>query len=218
VEHQRNARLHIEHAGASKFVVHNPAWHIRQRAQWVYGVVVAKQQNRLTAGFSGEINLKVIAEIVGAVNSGLAPHGSKPFGDGFRDSIYGRFIVTGRFDFDQLADGRDNPVAPSLKVGKPRLGLKTLDGTANDGRCFVGLHARLALALPILLSASEYTISRSRSPYLLRFFEKSRPRSDPNLQNGYAPALGPDRAVPPPEVMAPEIALRCLRQHFVFFL
>src|SRR5208283_5074307 len=95
---------------------------------------------RLTAGLSSEINLEMIAEILDAVDSHPASKDSKFPGDGFRDSIHGRFVVTGRFDLDQLADARDNLIAPLLEVVKPRLRLQALDRAADDGRCLVGFH------------------------------------------------------------------------------
>jgi hypothetical protein len=37
--------------------------------------------------------------------------------DGLRHAIYGGFVVAGRFDFDQFADGRDDRIAPLIEVG-----------------------------------------------------------------------------------------------------
>jgi hypothetical protein len=37
--------------------------------------------------------------------------------DGLGDAIYGAFVVAGRFDFDQFADGRDDRITPLVEVG-----------------------------------------------------------------------------------------------------
>ena len=41
--------------------------------------------------------------------------------DGLRNFVHGGFVVAGRLDFDQLADGRDNLVAALVEIGKTTL-------------------------------------------------------------------------------------------------
>jgi hypothetical protein len=64
VEHQGDARFHVEDAGAGQFVTHDLAGHGGERAERVDGVVMAQQQHGPGGGLAGKIYLQVIAEVV----------------------------------------------------------------------------------------------------------------------------------------------------------
>ena len=72
--------------------------------------------------------------------------------DRLRNPVDGRFVVAGRFDFDQLADGRDDLVAALAEIGKTTLRfgtrlsrVKLLRNIAPD------VTSRLSLIRPIQL-------------------------------------------------------------------
>ena len=71
VEHQRDAGLHIEDAGARQFVVVGAARHGGERAERIDSVVVTEQQDRLSR-LAAEVHLEVIAEVFRLVNPNLA--------------------------------------------------------------------------------------------------------------------------------------------------
>jgi hypothetical protein len=58
VEHERDAGLHVEHAGAVEAVVGDVAGHGGERAERIDGVEVAEEENRLPALAS--LNLALI--------------------------------------------------------------------------------------------------------------------------------------------------------------
>ena len=68
-----------------------------------------------------EVDLQVIAGVVRWVGSRFAAELGKFMRDDFRNAIHGGFVVAGRFDFDQFADGRDNLVAALVEIGKTAL-------------------------------------------------------------------------------------------------
>ncbi len=120
VEHQGDARLHIEDAGSSQPVVHCAAGHGGERAQRIDGVVVAEQQHRLR-GFAGEVHLQVIAKVFRGMDVHFTAEPGKFMRDGVRNFVHRGFVVAGRFDFDQFADGRDNLVAALAEISKTAL-------------------------------------------------------------------------------------------------
>ena len=67
VEHQRDARLHVEYARPPQAPVAGPARHRGKCAQRINRVVVTEQQHRFLLRFAGEINLQMIANIGGPV-------------------------------------------------------------------------------------------------------------------------------------------------------
>ena len=59
---ERNARFHIEHAGAEEQAIFNFARHIGKRAQRINGIKMAEQKNGIAAA-ADEVNLQMIAKI-----------------------------------------------------------------------------------------------------------------------------------------------------------
>ena len=120
MEHQCDAGFHIEDAGAGQFVAVGTARHGGERAQRVDRVVVTEQQDRLTR-LAGEVRLQVIAEVFCLVNPDLAAELGKFLGNRLGDAVDSGLVVAGRFDFDQLADGRYDFVAALVEIGKATL-------------------------------------------------------------------------------------------------
>ena len=81
VEHQRDAGLHVEHAGAVQAAVGDVAGHGGERAQRIDGVEVAEQQDGLGFFASGEIDLQVVAEVFGAVHARASAEGLESSGE-----------------------------------------------------------------------------------------------------------------------------------------
>ena len=142
MEHQGDAGFHIEDAGPSQFVAHGAAWHGSERPQRIDGVVMAEQQHRLGVGIASEIDLQVIAKVFRLVDPQLTAELGESVRDGLRSAVRGGFVVAGRFDFDQLADSRDDLVAALAKIGQT-----TLRFGAGLRGCFSGnrFHDRLSL-------------------------------------------------------------------------
>jgi hypothetical protein len=65
----------------------------------------------------------MIAKVVCLVEAyiDLAAELGKFLRDGLREAVRGGFVVAGRFDFDQLADGRDDRIAAVAEVSKTTL-------------------------------------------------------------------------------------------------
>src|SRR5208337_2029380 len=83
VEHERDAGLHVEHAGAVQAAGGGVAGHGGERAQGIDGVEVAEEEDGLelfpcwiaSLIWSREIDLQVVAEVFGAVNMGVSAYG-----------------------------------------------------------------------------------------------------------------------------------------------
>src|ERR1700687_13758 len=121
VDDEGDARFHVEDAGSSQLVAHGAAWHSGERAQRIDGVVMAEQQHRLRSGLAGKIHLQVIAKVFRWMNASFTAELGEFLRDGLRDAVHGGFVVAGRFDFNQLTDGRDDLVAALVEVGKTTL-------------------------------------------------------------------------------------------------
>lgn len=122
MEHERDSGLHVEDAGASEFVVHYAAGHRRQRAEGIDGVVVAEQEHRLGGGLAGEVGLEMVAEVLSWVNLYDGAEGGKFGGNHVAEGVHGGFVIAGRLDFNQFADGRNDLVAPLSEISEAALG------------------------------------------------------------------------------------------------
>ena len=111
----------IENARPRQFVADDLAGHGGERSQRVYRVVVAEQKQWFGSAITGKVNLQVIAKFLRRVKPRFASEQGKFPGDGLGDPIDGRFVVAGRFHFDQLADGCDDPIAAVVEVCKTAL-------------------------------------------------------------------------------------------------
>ena len=79
VKHERDARLHVEHAGPVQATVCDVTRHGRKRSQRIDGIEMAEQQNRLdlfsSVEIAAEIDLYIIGELVGAVHMRASAQG-----------------------------------------------------------------------------------------------------------------------------------------------
>ena len=85
---------------------------------------MAEQQYRLAARFAREIDLQMIAEIGGTMDTDLSAERGELLRDGLGQTIHCGLFVAGRFDFDQLADRRDDLLASFLEIGEAALGFR----------------------------------------------------------------------------------------------
>jgi hypothetical protein len=76
---------------------------------------VAEQQDRLR-GPAREIHLEMIAEFLGSMKTDFTTESGKFLGDSSSDAIDSRFVIAGRFDLDEAANGRDNVVAALAEI------------------------------------------------------------------------------------------------------
>jgi len=76
----------------------------------------------------------MIAKVVRLVdaNIDLAAELRKFLRDGLGEAVGGGFVVAGRFDFDQLADGRDDRVAALFEIFKAEIRQATLRFGARE--------------------------------------------------------------------------------------
>src|ERR1039458_4513605 len=108
---------------------------------------MAEQQHSLGSGLASEaeVDLQVIAKIFrwmdAYVDLDLAAELGKFMRDGLRNAVHGGFVVAGRFDFNQLTDGRDNLIAALVEIGKT-----TLRFGAGMHRCLSG--SRIQRTIP----------------------------------------------------------------------
>jgi hypothetical protein len=121
VENERYARFHIENAGPGQFVVLDAAGHFAKCAERIDGVIVAEQQQRLP-GLASEVDLQMITSFFGSVEADFSAQARKFLRHDFGKTVDGGFVVTGRFDFDELTDHRDDRVLTVGEISKTALG------------------------------------------------------------------------------------------------
>jgi hypothetical protein len=115
-KHQRYPGFHIEDARAAEPAVIDLARHSRKRCQWINSVEVAQKQDGLGVCGSGEIDLEVVSEIFGAMQLRVATDEGKLLRDKSAHAVGGGFVVAGRFDFDEFANGLKECVLAGLEV------------------------------------------------------------------------------------------------------
>jgi hypothetical protein len=85
---------------------------------------VAEQEHGL-GGTSSEVDLQMTAKRFLPMKSDFAAQLRKFFCDGFGHPVDCDFIVTGRFDFDQLANGRNHRVSAFSEIRETSLCFRT---------------------------------------------------------------------------------------------
>src|SRR5579862_204868 len=104
IKHQRDSRLHVEHAGTVQAAIRDMATHLGKRAQRIYRVEMAKQENGLYAWLAGKINLDVVRMLFSSVYCGSATDRSEFVRQDRSHMVAGSFAIAGGFDFNELTD------------------------------------------------------------------------------------------------------------------
>jgi len=81
---------------------------------------MAQQQNGL-GRVATEIDLQVAAKLLLPVETDLSAKLRKLLRDSFGHAIDGGFVVAGRFDFNQIADGRNHRFSAFAEIGETAL-------------------------------------------------------------------------------------------------
>lgn len=115
-DHQRDAGLHVESAGAMQAAIGDATRHVSQSAQRINRIEMAKQENGLVSRVAGEIDLHVVGVFVGAVNPGTSAEGFESGGEQCAHAVAGEFAVAGRLDLDKFADRLDERVVARLEI------------------------------------------------------------------------------------------------------
>ncbi len=136
IEHESDARFHVEHAGTVHAALGDVAGHGGESAKRIYGVEVAEKQNRLELFAAGKVDLNAVRIVVGLVDAGVAAHGLEASGEEGAHAIGSRLVVAGGFDFYELADRLDDLFLARFKVaqalGPDGIGLEGL-GSGSRG-------------------------------------------------------------------------------------
>src|SRR5580700_11684035 len=80
IQHESDARLHVESARSPEAPIADAAGHGSERAERIHRIVVPEQQYGLLLGFAREVDLEMIAEIGDAVELGPASAGGEFLG------------------------------------------------------------------------------------------------------------------------------------------
>jgi len=107
---------------------------------------VAEQQHRLP-GLASEVDLQMITTFLDSVEADFSPQARKFLCYGFGKTVDGGFVVTRRFDFDELADHRDDRVLTVGEISKTALGF---DARAKSLFSRNAIHALVLRAKAIL--------------------------------------------------------------------
>jgi RNase P/RNase MRP subunit p29 len=104
VQHERDAGLHVENAGAAEASVFDFAGHVRQSAQGINGIVVAEEQDRLAICLAGEVDLQTVAKVVAAVESSSSAKHFELGREECGDVVDRWFVVAGGLNLDEFAN------------------------------------------------------------------------------------------------------------------
>lgn len=116
VEHEGEAGLHIEDAGAVQTAVSNVAGHGCERAHRIDGIEVTEKKYRLERVAAGKIDLHAIGEIGGAMDARFSAERFEVAGEHGAHAVAGELVVAGGFDFDEFANGFDEGILARFEV------------------------------------------------------------------------------------------------------
>ncbi len=152
IEHERDARLHVEHAGPVKASVGDAARHVRKRAERVYGIEVPEKEYRLDLLAPREIDLQTVPEVFGAVQASASTQGLERSCKKRTHAVNGRLVVTRRFDFNELADRLHQRFLTALEIEQAfvRNGIRL---RLRKGCCFLAWHGQLLSARSAAISS-----------------------------------------------------------------
>src|ERR1700686_3603397 len=119
MQHERDARLHVEHAGPMQASVGDVAWHGRESTQRIDSIEVSEQQDWLDLFASGEIDLHAVSEVLGAVYVGTSAKGLEASREQRAHAVRGQLVIAGGFDRSKLSDRPDNIFLPGFEIAQP---------------------------------------------------------------------------------------------------
>jgi len=119
VEHECDARLHVEHAGSVQAPIGDVTGHGRERSQWIDGVEVPQQQDWLGLFFAREINLQVVRIVFGAVHAGPSAYSFESSCEEGAHAVGSGLVIAGRFDLHKLADHLHDLLLPGFEIAQP---------------------------------------------------------------------------------------------------
>src|SRR5271154_1514230 len=79
------------------------------------------QEQHGLGGLAAEVYLQMVAEVLRVVEANLSSQFGEFAGYELGNVVGGGFVVAGRFDFYQLADGRDDGAATVGEIGQAGL-------------------------------------------------------------------------------------------------
>ena len=95
MQHQRNSRLHIEHAGSVQAAVFTRHGMARQRSEWINRIKVAEQQDWFYLFSPRKIDLNTIGVIFGAMHARPSTASFEPRGQQRAHPVRSEFVVAG---------------------------------------------------------------------------------------------------------------------------
>jgi hypothetical protein len=110
MQHESNPGLHVENAGAVQTAILDLAWHVRQCAQGVDRVVMAKEQDWLSVGGTRKIDLQAIAEVMTAVELNSSARRFEFLSEDGSYTIDCLLVVARGFNLHQFANCVDDVV------------------------------------------------------------------------------------------------------------
>jgi hypothetical protein len=99
-----------------KAAVFDAQGHGGKRSQGIDRIEVAEMEDGLDVCRAGEIDLKVVAEFFPAMEMGTSAQQREPLSEMGTHAVGGGFVVAGRFDFNEFANGLEEFVLAGFEV------------------------------------------------------------------------------------------------------
>ena len=115
------------------------AGHVGESPLRIDGIEMAEEEDGFGFVAPGEIDLDVVTVIFGAMDGGVPACCFEAGGEQGAHAVGGEFVVAGRFDFDEFADGLDEGREARFEIVEA-FGPDRIEFVFSSARCFFRWH------------------------------------------------------------------------------